>query len=141
MNNVNENKKRDIELIKHFIKDLSFENPQTINHHNAEYNNNNKIDVNMIYTYSSQNIKYKFDKNNFEITNVYDGTKFSFNLNNSEIDWEKILSGKYKLKDLLSSFPNEKRNNLYNLIEFMIENYLLDFSFNKVENYKEYYNS
>ena len=66
---------------------------------------------------------------------------FSFNLNNSEINWEKILSGKYKLKDLLSSFPNEKRNNLYSLIEFMIENYLLDFSFNKVENYKEYYNS
>ena len=47
MNNVNENKKKDIELIKHFIKDLSFENPQTINNHNAEYNNNNKIDVNM----------------------------------------------------------------------------------------------
>ena len=47
MNNVNENKKRDIELIKHFIKDLSFENPQTINHHNAEYNNNNRIDVNL----------------------------------------------------------------------------------------------
>ena len=110
--------------------------------HNKKYSRiYNKIDVNMIYTYSSQNIKYKFDKNNFEITNVYDGTKFSFNLNNSEINWDKILSGKYKLKDLLSSFPNEKRNNLYSLIEFMIENYLLDFSFNKVENYKEYYNS
>ena len=95
----------------------------------------------MIYTYSSQNIKYKFDKNNFEITNVYDGTKFSFNLNNSEINWEKILSGKYKLKDLLSSFPNEKRNNIYSLIEFMIDNYLLDYSFNKVENYNQYYNS
>ena len=28
MNNVNENKKIDVKLIKHFIKDLSFENPQ-----------------------------------------------------------------------------------------------------------------
>ena len=110
--------------------------------HNKKYSRfYNKIDINMIYTYSSNNIKYKFDKNNFEIMNVHDGTKFTFNLNNSEINWEKILSGKYKLKDLSSSFPNEKRNNLYSLIEFMIDNYLLDYSFNKVENYNQYYNS
>ena len=47
MSNVNENKPSDIKLIKHFIKDLSFENPQNINEHNAEYNNDNNIDVNM----------------------------------------------------------------------------------------------
>ncbi len=47
MNKVNENKESDVKLIKHFIKDLSFENPQNINQSNADYNNNNKIDVNM----------------------------------------------------------------------------------------------
>ena len=47
MNNVNENKKSNIKLIKHFIKDLSFENPQSINEINVDYNNNNNIDVNM----------------------------------------------------------------------------------------------
>lgn len=47
MNNVNENKISDIKLIKHFIKDLSFENPQSLNQHNADYNNDNKINVNL----------------------------------------------------------------------------------------------
>ncbi len=108
--------------------------------HNKNYSRfYNKIDLDKIYTYSSQNIKYKFDKSSFEITNVYDGTKFKFNLNNNEIEWEKILSGQYKLKNLFSSFSNENKKNLYNLIEFMIDNYFLDFSFNKVENYKQYY--
>ena len=47
MHNVNENKKSDVKLIKHFIKDLSFENPQSINDLKANYNNNNNIDTNM----------------------------------------------------------------------------------------------
>tara|TARA_Y100001978_G_C23414861_1_gene300925 strand:- start:133 stop:561 length:429 start_codon:yes stop_codon:yes gene_type:complete len=47
MNNVNENKKSNVKLIKHFIKDLSFENPQSINDVNLDYNNNNSIDLNM----------------------------------------------------------------------------------------------
>ena len=46
MSNVNENKKSDVKLIKHFIKDLSFENPQSINELKADFNSNN-IDVNM----------------------------------------------------------------------------------------------
>ena len=46
MSNVNENKKSDVKLIKHFIKDLSFENPKNINELKADFNNNN-IDVNM----------------------------------------------------------------------------------------------
>ena len=47
MNNVNENKKSNVKLIKHFIKDLSFENPQSINDVNLDYNNNNSIDLNI----------------------------------------------------------------------------------------------
>ena len=57
MSNVNENKKNDVKLIKHFIKDLSFENPQDISEHNAEYNNDNNIDVNI-------NIFHKSYENN-----------------------------------------------------------------------------
>ena len=39
---VNENKKPSVKLIKHYIKDLSFENPQSINENNLE---NNKIKI------------------------------------------------------------------------------------------------
>ena len=56
MSNVNENKENDVKLIKHFIKDLSFENPQSIDEHNSDYNNDNKIDVNI-------NILHKSYKN------------------------------------------------------------------------------
>ena len=47
MNNVNENKNSNVKLLKHYIKDLSFENPQSINDVNLDYNNNNSIDLNM----------------------------------------------------------------------------------------------
>ena len=43
MNNVNENDDIQVKMIKHFIKDLSFENPQDVNFNNAENNNNHDI--------------------------------------------------------------------------------------------------
>ena len=46
MSDVNENKFAKVKLIKHFIKDLSFENPQDINDNNAE-NNSHNLDINM----------------------------------------------------------------------------------------------
>ena len=55
---LNENIEPNIKLIKNYIKDLSFENPQTVNENNAENNNNNNI---------VSNIKFIHEpfKNNF----------------------------------------------------------------------------
>ena len=74
MNNVNVNKNNSIKIIKNFIKDLSFENPQNINENNSINNNNNDIDANMRVVYKpfnnnffSLNLKYTLDcssKNN-----------------------------------------------------------------------------
>ena len=50
---VNENKKSGIKIIKHYIKDLSFENPQSINENNMENNNNNNLSQNMNFIHSS----------------------------------------------------------------------------------------
>ena len=50
---VNENKKPNVKLIKHYIKDLSFENPQSINENNLENNNNNNLSQNMSFIHSS----------------------------------------------------------------------------------------
>ena len=51
MNKLNNNSELDVKLIKHYIKDLSFENPQSIKDNNAENNNNNNISasINLIY--------------------------------------------------------------------------------------------
>ena len=48
--------------------------------------------------------------------------------------------GQEKLKDAVSSFSEIEKKNFYSIIEFLIDNYFLDYSFNKVEDYKKYYN-
>ena len=47
MNNVNVNKNNSLKLLKNYIQDLSFENPQNINENNSINNNNNNIKINM----------------------------------------------------------------------------------------------
>ena len=68
MSNVNVNKNDSIKIIKNFIQDLSFENPQNINENNSVNNNNNDIDVNMSVVYKpynnnffSLNLKFTID--------------------------------------------------------------------------------
>ena len=65
MNNVNVNKNNSIKLLKNYIQDLSFENPQNINENNSVNNNNNdiKIDMNVIFK--------PYEKNFFSLTLKY----------------------------------------------------------------------
>ena len=58
MKNVNENKSDVIEIIRHYIKDLSFENPQDINQNKSIHNISYEISTNM-------NVIYKPYNNNF----------------------------------------------------------------------------
>ena len=46
MNKVNVNKDDSIKIVRNFIKDLSFENPQNINENNSFNNNNNNHGIN-----------------------------------------------------------------------------------------------
>ena len=81
MNNVNVNKENSIKLLKNFIQDLSFENPQNINENNSVNNNNNDININMMVIYKpykrdffSLNLKYTLDcsskQNNKKLFNL-----------------------------------------------------------------------
>ena len=47
MTNVNVNEESSIEIIRHYIKDLSFENPQSIQENNLENNKNCNVSQNM----------------------------------------------------------------------------------------------
>ena len=88
MNNVNVNKSDSIKIIKNFIQDLSFENPQNINENTSVNNNNNDINVNMNVVYKpynnnffSLNLKYSIDassKNNNQQLLTEKGIKFLF---------------------------------------------------------------
>ena len=68
MNNVNVNNNVSIRLIKSFIQDLSYENPQNINENNHVNNKNNTLDTSMNVIFKpyennlfSLNIKYNLD--------------------------------------------------------------------------------
>ena len=68
MNNVNVNNNVSIRLIKSFIQDLSYENPQNINENNHVNNKNNTLDISMNVIFKpyennlfSLNIKYNLD--------------------------------------------------------------------------------
>ena len=52
MTNVNENENLSVELIRHYIKDLSFENPQSIQENNLENNKNCNISQNMSFVHT-----------------------------------------------------------------------------------------
>ncbi len=65
MNNVNVNKKNSIKLLKNYIQDLSFENPQNINENNSVNNNNNDIKIDMNVTFRP------YEKNLFSLTLKY----------------------------------------------------------------------
>ena len=52
MTNVNGNKGFDIEVIKHYIKDLSFENPQSLTENNLDNSKNCNISQNMSFVHT-----------------------------------------------------------------------------------------
>ena len=52
MTNVNGNEKFDIEIIKHYIKDLSFENPQSIQENNLGNHKNCSISQNLNFVHT-----------------------------------------------------------------------------------------
>ena len=85
MNNVNLNKDNSIKLLKNFIKDLSFENPQNISENYVFNNNNTDLNINMNVFYRPYNnnffsllLRYTFDCSSKEIKK---------NLFNLELDY------------------------------------------------------
>jgi len=79
MDNVNTNKDDSIKLIRNFIKDLSFENPQKIDEINVLHINNSDLNVNMNVFYKPYNdntffsllLRYNFDCSSKENKNLF----------------------------------------------------------------------
>lgn len=110
--------------------------------HNKKYSRYySNIDFEKIYVYQFESIDYIFLKDSIEIKNTKDGSIFKLNFDNKKLDWKKILSGKYELKNLMHELSKIEKENFLKLIEFFIENYLLDYSFHRIEDCKKFYNS
>ena len=120
MNKVNKNEKANIKIIKHYIRDLSFENPQSINENNADNNNNNNISENMSFVHES------FENNFFGITMKYSCDCSSTKINKKLFVLELDYFGLFKIIN----------NKSYNQAELTKEGAKLIFPFVKsiVEN-------
>ena len=75
MTKVNGNEKPNIKIIKHYIKDLSFENPQNINENNSENNNNIVQNMSFIQTSFKNNFFSLIMKYSCECSSKQTGNK------------------------------------------------------------------
>ena len=106
MNNVNINKDDSIKLLKYFIKDLSFENPQNIEENNVFQISNSDLNINMNVFYRPYN-----NNNFFSLLLRFNLECFSKenkrNLFNLELDYfgffENLRQKNYDQKELTES--------------------------------------
>ena len=98
-----------------------------------------KLELDNLYICRFQSIDYQINSQNIKVVDNKNDTAFEFNFLNTKINWNEILLGKKNLKQLTSNFSAIEKKNLYKRISFMIENYVLDFSFHEIENYEKYY--
>ena len=100
MNIVNVNKNDTIKLIKSFIQDLSFENPQNINENNSINNNNGELDINM-------NVIFKPYKNNLFSLNVKYNLEFFSKQNKKKLFYLELdYFGFFEI--LVNNNPDQK---------------------------------
>ena len=103
MTNVNENNKYNIEVIKHYIKDLSFENPQSIQENNLENNKNCNVSQNMSFVQSS------FKNNFFSVIVKYSCNCSSKKTGNKLLVLELDYFGFFKILNNSSNKTNLTR--------------------------------
>tara|TARA_E500000178_G_C16796156_1_gene650301 strand:- start:88 stop:519 length:432 start_codon:yes stop_codon:yes gene_type:complete len=106
MNNVNINKDDSIKLLKYFIKDLSFENPQNIEENNVFQISNSDLNINMNVFYRPYNNNNFFSlllRFNLECFSE-ENKRYLFNLELDYFGFFEILKQKnYDQKELTES--------------------------------------
>ena len=120
MNKVNENAKFNVKIIKHYIKDLSFENPQSINENNAENNNSHSISENMNFVHES------FKNNFFGVSLKYScectSTKIAKKLFVLELDYFGLFELINKESYSQAELTKEGAKLIFPFVKTIIEN-------------------
>ena len=97
---VNENKKPSVKIIKHYIKDLSFENPQSVQENNLENNKNCNISQNVSFVHTP------FKNNFFSIIMKYSCNCSSKKTGNKLLVLELDYFGFFKILNNSSNKAN-----------------------------------
>lgn len=97
----------------------------------------NMIDLDKIYLFKTVNIEYQFSEKSLKIVDKENASNFE--LKNNNINWKKILNGQKKLSEITANLGENEKKILYKNIHFLLENYVLDYSFFKITDYNKYY--
>ena len=81
--------------------------------------------------------KLDFDKNHLIINK--NKISFSQETDINNINWKKTLNGQKKLSEITANLGENEKKILYKNIHFLLENYVLDYSFFKITDYNKYY--
>ena len=99
----------------------------------------NKIELDKIYLFRTVNISYQLSNKTLKIMDKENNSNFQLNDLNENIDWKTLLNGQKNLSEITKNLKSNEKENLYKNIHFLLENYVLDYSFFKIENYNKYY--
>ncbi|MDA9653726.1 class I SAM-dependent methyltransferase [Candidatus Pelagibacter sp.] len=99
----------------------------------------NEIMLDKIYLFKTVNISYQLSNKTLKIIDKENNSNFQLNDLNENIDWKTLLNGQKSLSEITKNLKNDERKNLYKNIHFLLENYVLDYSFFKIEDYNKYY--
>lgn len=99
----------------------------------------NKIDLDKVYLFKSVKIDYQIIDQTLKITDKENGSNFQLKNINKNIDWEIILNGQNLLSEITKDLPTDDKEKFYKNINFLLENLVLDYSFNKIDDYIKYY--
>ena len=95
------------------------------------------IDLMNCYYYPNRSIKYKVNNDNIEVNEIYSGMSYKYNVSNfPSLDWKKLFSGLFKLKDLIDNDLQKKL--IKNLFQIFVENKHIDISLYKIVNYEKF---
>ena len=98
----------------------------------------NKVDLDECYLYQSSKINYQVNERGIRIIDTENEINFDIKTD-KQVNWKLILSGTKKMSEITENMNKNVKKNLYENLNFLLENYVLDFAFYKIENYKNYY--
>lgn len=99
----------------------------------------NKQIVGDLYIYPNRALKYKVTPHSIDILENYSGNKYNYDFSNKiDLDWKRIFSGKYKLRETLNQKESDL-NFIFSLFDLMLENFHIDVSKKPIGNYLDHF--
>ena len=94
--------------------------------------------IDKLYFYPNRSLNYTIYENKISVEEKFSKNIFNYNFNNYiNLDWSKILSGKYQLSKIINKSQYEKE--IKRILMLLLENHHLDLSLLPIKDYEKFY--